>query len=150
MKHMVMDENSLESAIQCLVIAVGCLRKVLAYLHEMKLFWENVEVFCENLAGDNGINKMIEAHQDADPERNAVYFKTVLFVRGYAKMLAKWKALEVIFAEYLVALAKVSKRMTATLEQELSPDRKEQWKLASKLAGELNAKLGFEIDQADA
>ena len=65
-------------------------------------------------------------------------------------MLAKWKALEVIFAEYLVALAKVSKRMTTTLEQELSPDRKEQWKLASKLAGELNAKIGFEIDQADA
>lgn len=145
MQNMVMDDNSLESAIQCLVIAIGCLRKVLAYLHEIKLFWKNVETFCDNLAANDSIAKLINTQANKDPQQRAAYFKTILFVKGYVGMIAKWQALYVIFTDYLVSLAKVSKRMSETLEKSLNPDRKEQWKLATKLAGQLKDKLNNEI-----
>lgn len=149
MQNMVMDENSLESAIQCLVIAIGCLRRVLAYLQEIKLFWMNVETFCENLASNDGITKLISMQGSKQPEQRAAYFKTILFVKGYIGIVAKWQALYVIFSEYLAALAKVSKRMSATLEQSLSADRKEQWKLATELAGNLKEKLGLELTKEE-
>lgn len=148
MQNMVMDENSLDSAIQCLVIATGCLRRVLAYLHEIKLFWTNVETFCNNLALNDNITKLIKMQSNKEPEQRAAYFKTILFVKGYIGMVTKWQALYVIFKNYLTALAKVSKRMTDTMERALSADRKEQWKLATKLAGELNAKLRDEIKES--
>lgn len=145
MQNMVMDENSLESAIQCLVIAVGCLRRVLAYLQEIKLFWMNIETFCENLAANDSIPKLISMQKDKGAEQRAAYFKTILFVKGYVGIVAKWQALYIIFTEYLLALSKVSKRMSATLEQSLSADRKEQWRLATELAGSLKEKLNLEI-----
>lgn len=148
MENMVMDENALESAIQCLVIAIGCLRRVLAYLHEIKLFWSNVETFCDNLALNDSIAKLISTQENKTPEQRAVYFKTILFVKGYISIVAKWQALYVIFTEYLQALSKVSKRMTAVMEQSLSADRKEQWKLATQMAGELNERLEEEIKEA--
>lgn len=147
MQNMVMDENELESAIQCLVIAIGCLRRVLAYLHEIKLFWSNVETFCNSLDSNESITKLIEMQRTKEPEQSAAYFKTIIFVKGYLGMVAKWQALYVIFEEYLRALAKVSKRMSETMEQELSDDRKVQWQLATKLSGKLNAKLQSEIDE---
>ncbi|MBQ9983291.1 MAG: hypothetical protein IJP29_01745 [Lachnospiraceae bacterium] len=145
MQNMVMDANSLESAIQCLVIAVGCLRRVLAYLQEIKLFWMNIETFCDNLAANDNITKLITIQSGKEPEQRAAYFKTRLFVQGYIGVIAKWKALHVIFAEYLVALSTVSTRMSQTLEQSLSADRKEQWKLATQLAGNLKEKLNVEL-----
>lgn len=148
MQNMVIDENALESAIQCLVIAIGCLRKVLAYLHDIKLFWSNVETFCNNLESNDSITKLIGMQENKAPEQRAAYFKTILFVKGYLVMIAKWKALYVIFGDYLKALGKVSKRMTETMEESLSADRKEQWRLATKLSGELNKKLKEEIAES--
>lgn len=112
-----------------------------------KLFWSNVETFCNSLASNESITKLIEMQRTKEPEQSAVYFKTIIFVKGYLGMVAKWQALYVIFEEYLRALAKVSKRMSETMEQELSDDRKVQWQLATKLSGKLNAKLQSEIDE---
>lgn len=145
MKNMVMDANALESAIQCLVIAIGCLRKVLAYLQEIKLFWMNVETFCDNLANDNKFTRMIEGKKGASLEECAKYFKSRIFVCGYLGLMSKWQALSVVFDEYHAALMAVSKRMGESMEQSLSADRTVQWKLASKMAGELNSKLNEEI-----
>ena len=47
MENAVMDANSLESAIQSLVIAIGCLRRVLSYLPDRKVQWQ----FASKLAG---------------------------------------------------------------------------------------------------
>ncbi|MEG2653290.1 MAG: hypothetical protein RSA17_06905, partial [Ruthenibacterium sp.] len=145
MQNMVMDSNSLESAIQCLVIAVGCLRRVLAYLQEIKLFWMNVETFCDSLASNDSLKIMISMQNSKTVEQRAAYFKTEMFVKNYVGVVAKWQALCVIFTEYVVALAKVSKRMSATLEQTLSADRKVQWKLATQLAGNLKEQLNLEL-----
>ena len=147
MQNMVIDANSLESAIQCLVIAIGCLRKVLAYLQEIKLFWMNVETFCDNIANNDNIAKLIAMQGNKTPEQRAAYFKTILFVKGFIGVIAKWQALHLIFSEYLSALAKVSKRMSQALEQGLDPDRKKQWQLATKLAGELKDKLNLELSE---
>lgn len=141
MKNMVMDANALESAIQCLVIATGCLRKVLAYLQEVKLFWMNVEAFCGNLANDGNLSALISRKKDHPAEECAASFKGQIFVRGYLGLMAKWQALCVIFGEYHTALAQVAKRMGKALEQPLSTERKVQWELASQMAGELNRKL---------
>ncbi len=148
MKHMVMDENSLESAIQCLVIAIGCLRKVLAYLQEVKQFWMNVETFCGNLASNENLAKLIETQKNDPPEKRAAFFKNRIFVTGYLGLMAKWKALCVIFGEYRSALMEVSQRMGKAMEQPLSPDRKVQWELASRMAGTLTDKLNKEAADA--
>ncbi|MCH5253378.1 MAG: hypothetical protein J1F41_00540 [Lachnospiraceae bacterium] len=144
MENAVMDENSLESAIQSLVIAIGCLRRVLAYLQEIKLFWMNVESFCDSLANMDTMLKTISAKGDKAGEDAAVYFKTALFVKGYIQNIAKWQTLYVIFTEYLAALSKVAKRLNESFEQALDKDRKVQWQLASKLAGQLKDKLRSE------
>lgn len=146
MENMVMDANALESAIQCLVIAIGCLRKVLTYLQEIKLFWMNVETFCGNLANDDKFTRMIEREKGKSLEECAKYFKSRIFVWGYLGLMAKWKALGVVFDEYHAALMEVSQRMGKAMEQPLSADRKVQWKLASQMAGELNRKLKKEIN----
>ena len=144
MENAVMDENSLESAIQSLVIAIGCLRRVLAYLQEIKLFWMNVESFCDSLANMDTMLKTISAKGDKAGEDAAAYFKTALFVKGYIQNIAKWQTLYVIFTEYLAALSKVAKRLNESFEQALDKDRKVQWQLASKLAGQLKDKLRSE------
>lgn len=144
MENAVMDENSLESAIQSLVIAIGCLRRVLAYLQEIKLFWMNVESFCDSLANMDTLVKTISAKGDKAGEDAAAYFKTALFVKGYIQNIAKWQTLYVIFTEYLAALSKVAKRLNESFEQALDKDRKVQWQLASKLAGQLKDKLRSE------
>ena len=149
MKTMVMDGNSQESVIQSLALTVGCLRRVLECLHEIRRFWERVETLCGSRADANKLRTMIDSHQEAEPEYNAVYFKTILFVRGYAEMRANWKALEVIFSQYPVALANCSKKVTAILEDSLLADHTERWKLAAGLAGELNARLEQEILQQE-
>lgn len=143
MENAVIDENSLESAIQSLVIAIGCLRRVLSYLQEIKLFWMNVETFCDNLANDD-ITTTISRLKDRDVEQRSAYFKTVLFVKGYIITVAKWQTLHIIFSEYLSELAKVAKRLNESFEQALEADRKVQWQLASKLAGQLKDKLKSE------
>lgn len=144
MKNMVMDANSLESAIQCLVVAIGCLRKVLAYLQEIKLFWMNVEAFCGNLVSNENLTHLIDSQKDYPAEKSAAFFKNRIFVTGYLGLMAKWQALHVIFGEYQTALMEVSQRMGKAMEQPLSPDRKVQWELASKMAGALNEKLNKE------
>lgn len=144
MQNMVMDANSLESAIQCLVIAIGCLRKVLTYLQEIKLFWMNVETFCGNLSTNKALTDMIASQKDYPPEKCAVFFKNRIFVVGYLGLMAKWKALQAIFHAYQTSLMAVSQRMGKAMEQPLSPDRKVQWKLASNMAGALNEKLNQE------
>ena len=136
-----MDKKPLESAMQSLAIAVGCLQNAQGYLHEMKRFWKNAKAVCENLSGDKEINTMIELQRDKELEQNAAYFKKILFVRGYAEILARWKALEVVFTEYRTAIIIIDKRMADILEQSVYADRKEQWDIASHLVGELNARL---------
>lgn len=145
MENMVMDANSLESAVQCLVIAIGSLRRVLAYLQEIKLFWMNVETFCGNLAKDENLTDLIDLQKDYPAEECAVFFRGSLFVEGYLGLMAKWQALHVIFSEYQIALMAVSQRMKTAMEQPLSPDRKVQWKLASGMAATLRTKLEEEV-----
>lgn len=146
MENMVMDANSLESAVQCLVIAIGCLRKVLAYLQEIKLFWMNVETFCGDLANNENLTNLIASQKDYPAEKCAVFFQNRIFVVGYLGLMAKWQALHVIFNEYQAALMAVSQRMKTAMEQPLSPDRKVQWKLAGGMAATLRAKLEKEVE----
>ena len=145
MENMVMDANSLESAVQCLVIATGCLRKVLAYVQEIKLFWMNVETFCDNLANDKNLTNLIASQKNFPAEKRAASFQTTIFVKGYLKLMAKWQALHVIFSKYQADLMTVSQRMKKAMEQPLSPDRKVQWKLASGMAATLRTKLEEEV-----
>lgn len=145
MQNMVMDKNSLESAIQCLVIAVSCLRKVLAYVSEVKEFWSKVEVYCENLQDNGSLKILIEGQSEKSIEDKARYFKTILFVKSYINSLARWRALSIIFDEYMISLATVSSRMMASLEQEISAKQEDQWKLAKKLASNLEGRLKIEL-----
>jgi hypothetical protein len=147
MQDMVRDTNPLESAIQCLIIMVGCLRRVLAYLQAIKLFWMNVETFGDSLASNDSLTKLVSSQANKVPEQRAAYFKTILFVKGFIGVLAKWQALYVIFSEYLVALARVSQRMSDTLKQSLDLDHKVQWKLATQLADSLKNKLEREMSE---
>lgn len=147
MQNAVIEENSLESAIQSLVIAIGCLRKVLAYLQEIKMFWMNVETFCDSLANNNSLDKMIQRQEGKDPERSAAYFKTKLFVKGYLEVVSKWQCLHLIFTQYLEALSGVASKLHASFEQVLDADRRKQWELASELAGKLKDRLCLEADE---
>lgn len=126
MKNMVMSANSLESAVQCMVIAIGCLRKVLAYLQDIKLFWINVEVFCSSLAGNSNLAKLISVKQNHPAEECTVFFTSKIFVSSYLGLMAKWQALCVIFGEYHAALMEISARMSKAMQQSLSTDRTEK------------------------
>lgn len=147
MQNAVMDENALESAVKSLVIAIGCLRRVLAYIQEIRLFWMNISTFCDSLASDERLGKMIQSQDGKDAEKSAGYFKTRLFVKPYIETVAKWQSLHVIFTQYLESLAHVAKRLNESFEQSISEDRKKQWQLASQLAGKLKDKLRSEADE---
>lgn len=147
MQNAVMDENALESAVKSLVIAIGCLRRVLAYIQEIRLFWMNISTFCDGLASDERLSKMIQSQDGKEAEKSAGYFKTRLFVKPYIETVAKWQCLHVIFTQYLESLAHVAKRLNESFEQRLSDDQKKQWQLASQLAGKLKDKLRSEADE---
>ncbi len=148
MQNAVMDENALESAVKSLVIAIECLRRVLACMQEIKLFWMNVSTFCDSLASDHRLSRMIQSQEGKDAEKSAQYFKTKLFVKPYIETVAKWQSLYIIFTQYLESLAHVAKRLNASFEQKISADRRVQWQLASQLAGKLKDKLRSEAREA--
>ncbi len=148
MQNAVMDKNALDSAVNSLVIAIGCLRRILAYMQEIRLFWMNVSTFCDSLASDQLLGKMIRSQEGKDAEKSAQYFKTKLFVKPYIETVAKWQSLHVIFTQYLDSLAHVAKRLNESFEQRISVDRKMQWQLASQLAGRLKDKLRSEVKKA--
>ncbi len=108
----------------------------------------NVSTFCEGLASDQRLGKMIQSQKGKDAETSAQYFKTKLFVRPYIETVAKWQSLYVIFTQYLESLAHVAKRLNKSFEQKISADRKVQWQLASQLAGKLKDKLRSEAGEA--
>ncbi len=148
MQNAVMDKNALDSAVNSLVIAIGCLRRILAYMQEIRLFWMNVSTFCDSLASDQLLGKMIRSQEGKDAGKSAQYFKTKLFVKPYIETVAKWQSLYVIFTQYLDSLAHVAKRLNESFLQHISTDRTQQWQLASQLAGRLKDKLRSEAKEA--
>lgn len=111
------------------------------------MFWMNVETFCDSLANNNSLDKMIQRQEGKDPERSAAYFKTKLFVKGYLEVVSKWQCLHLIFTQYLEALSGVASKLHASFEQVLDADRRKQWELASELAGKLKDRLCLEADE---
>ena len=145
LQNSVITKDALDVAINSLVVATGCMRKVVSYLKEIVLFWTQVKSFCEKLAGDKTrdyIRRSIKVSDDI--EIRSAPFKRQLFVVTYIESLARWVALNVVCNEYLDAIAKISHRINETIgETEMMPE--EHWKQATTLAAELNSKIGEEI-----
>jgi septal ring factor EnvC (AmiA/AmiB activator) len=135
------DQNDIDVAINSLIVAIGALNQIIAFLGCLTVFWRKIENSCEFLK-DNGeiIKKLAVSY-------NPVLLKKKLFVFPYYKMMCYWTALSIIFGEYLAAFHTTFDKMNEKY-QTSSKTPEEHWKEAKELAAEVSGKLGYEIAEA--
>jgi predicted nuclease with TOPRIM domain len=150
----VIDKDSLETAIASLIVAIGCLRKVVSHLKDMVAFWKSIEVCCESLAGGDTI-KSVERLQkkfsalpstDENLVKRVQPYKEIGFMRVFLNYLVRWVALNEICKEYLEALQLTRSRLNETIRED-EKGREDHWAQASMLAGRLNEKLNGQLGQ---
>jgi hypothetical protein len=151
----VIDKDSLETAIASLIVAIGCLRKVVSHLKDMVAFWKSIEVCCESLAGNDTIRSVerLQRKYGSLPSTSESLalrvqpYKEIGFMRVYLSYLVRWVALNEICKEYLDALQLTRSRLNETIRED-EKGREEHWEQASLLAGRLNEKLNGQLEQA--
>jgi DNA repair exonuclease SbcCD ATPase subunit len=151
----VIDKDSLETAIASLIVAIGCLRKVVSHLKDMVAFWKSIEVCCESLASNDTIKSVerLQRKYAALPSTGenlalrAQPYKEIGFMRVFLGYLVRWVALNEICKDYLDALQLTRSRLNETIRED-EKGREDHWAQASMLAGSLNEKLNGQLNKA--
>lgn len=145
----VVTQQSTEAAVQALILAISCLKRVVVAVKDVALFWSSLEQSCRQLA-ESSLLEDIEAIQDLSlEERLEVYYdeETMYPLLCYG---AKWTAIYAVSAEYIKAAEKTRFRLNESLvtSDSLDMSREQHWEQASQLAGEVGGRLELQIEES--
>lgn len=139
-KDGVAERKDLGVAIDSLIIAVGSLNFILAYLEEIRSFWSKIAAASRYLLEDSD-----KKSSDITKAANVtVVIRLPMFVLGYYRSVAEWVALNQVFGEYLAASESAGAKMLNTIK-EPEKSAEEHWKNAVSYADELNKRVGVKI-----
>lgn len=145
----VIQKDSLEMAINSLITAVGCLRKVVSYLKDMVAFWKSIETCCDSLSGTETIDAVTRVQKkfsnDNELSARVQPYKEIRFMRVFIKYLVRWVALNSVCIEYVKAIETTRSNLNTSIAQK-ETSREEHWEQASKLAEKVNKKLTSQIE----
>lgn len=145
----VIQKDSLEMAINSLITAVGCLRKVVSYLKDMVQFWKSIEVCCEFLSGTETIDAVSRVQKkfsnDTELSVRVQPYREIRFMRIFLLYLAKWVALNSVCKEYVKAIETTRSNLNNSIAQK-ETSREAHWEQASRLAEKVNKELIKQIE----
>lgn len=149
MEAVVIDQNSTEAAIQALIIAISCLKRVVVAMKDIALFWNSMEECCRALA-ESSLKDDIKSLQEIDKEERILAYYDVDIMYPMLCYAAKWMAVYCISKEYITAAEKTRFRLEDTIVNADSTEmsREDHWEKASALAGAVSNSLDMQIDDS--
>jgi hypothetical protein len=136
-----------QAAVDSLQKAVGALREIVVIIGDLKLFWAQMAMSCRKLAETDVREKIERCMKRSAAERIAEYSSQRFQVR-LLQLTAKWVALNLVAAEYKVAVSLTHKKMGETFKQ--NPTIEEARKLAKDLSANLVKKIEVDVAKIDA
>lgn len=144
----VIDQNSTEAAVQALIIAVSCLKKVVVAVKDIELFWSSMEACCRSLA-DSSLKDTIKDLQQIDKADRIEAYYSDMIMYPLLCYIAKWAAIGSISREYIAAAEKTrdNLNMTVTTADSSAMSRTDHWNKASQLAEQVSTRISTSITQ---
>lgn len=142
----VIDQNSTEAAVQALIIAVSCLKKVVVAVKDIELFWNSMEACCRSLA-DSSLKDTIKDLQQIDKEDRIEAYYSDMIMYPLLCYIAKWAAIGSISREYIAAAEKTRDNLntTVTTADSSAMSRTDHWNKASQLAEQVSTRISTSI-----
>ena len=146
METAVIDRNSIEAAIQSLILAISCLKKSVVALKDIALFWSSLDRSCRALS-NRELKEDIEKLQSADKADRIKVYQSEDIMYPIASYMAKWVAILSVSRDYLTAAEKTRNRLNKTVADSdpVGMSKEDHWRLASRLAGEVGDRLAAQI-----
>lgn len=91
-----------DTAIEMLLVAIKCLKKVAASLITASLFWESLKQYCERLA-ESTINQLLVKINDYPEEKQMRFITNQNFVSAIIQYASQWAAMYYVCDEYYQA-----------------------------------------------
>lgn len=142
----VIDQNSTEAAVQALIIAVSCLKKVVVAVKDIELFWNSMEACCRSLA-DSSLKDTIKDLQQIDKAERIEAYYSDMIMYPLLCYIAKWAAIGSISREYIAAAEKTRDNLntTVTTADSSAMSRTDHWNKASQLAEQVSTRISTSI-----
>lgn len=146
MESFVVDQKSIDAAIQALIIATSSLKRAVVAFKDIALFWNSLEESCRALS-DSTFKNTIKDLQELPKEDRIEYYKDVDIMYPLLCYIAQWTAVASVSADYLDAAEKTRNHLNETLVTADSKDmtRQQHWDKASSLAGKVGDRLQEQV-----
>lgn len=95
-----------DTAIQMLLIAIRCLKKVSSSLLTASLFWNSLEQYCQTLS-QSMVNELLNSVNSLDKEERIEFFTDSDFVLSIVQYASQWAAMYYVCDEYYYTAKKI-------------------------------------------
>lgn len=146
LETLVMDQKSIDAAIQALIIATSSLKRAVVAFKDIALFWNSLEESCRALS-ESTLKDTIKDLQSLPKEDRIEFYKSEDIMYPLLSYTAQWTAVASVSEEYLGAAEKTRKHLNETLITSDSTDmsRQQHWDKASALAGKVGDRLQEQV-----
>ncbi|MBD5540060.1 MAG: hypothetical protein HDR00_02530 [Lachnospiraceae bacterium] len=150
MESFVVDQKSIDAAIQALIIATSSLKRAVVAFKDIALFWNSLEESCRALS-ESTFKNTIKGLQELPKEDRIEYYKDVDIMYPLLCYIAQWTAVASVSADYLDAAEKTRNHLNETLVTADSTDmtRQQHWDKASSLAGKVGDRLQEQVTEGE-
>lgn len=150
MESFVVDQKSIDAAIQALIIATSSLKRAVVAFKDIALFWNSLEESCRALS-ESTFRNTIKDLQELPKEDRIEYYKDVDIMYPLLCYIAQWTAVASVSADYLDAAEKTRNHLNETLITADSTDmtRQQHWDKASSLAGKVGDRLQEQVTEGE-
>ncbi len=146
MESFVVDQKSIDAAIQALIIATSSLKRAVVAFKDIALFWNSLEESCRGLS-ESTFKNTIKDLQELPKEERIEYYKDVDIMYPLLCYIAQWTAIASVSSDYLDAAEKTRSHLNETIITADSKDmtRQQHWDRASSLAGKVGDRLQEQV-----
>lgn len=150
METFVIDQQSIDAAIQALIIATSSLKRAVVAFKDIALFWNSLEESCRALS-ESGFKGTIQNLQGQPKEERIGFYKSEDIMYPLLSYISQWAAIASVSTDYLNAAEKTRNHLNETLVTADSTDmtRQQHWDKASTLAGKVGSRLQDQVTESE-
>ncbi|WP_044600423.1 hypothetical protein [Candidatus Stoquefichus massiliensis] len=136
-----------DTAIEMLLTAIRCLKKVSASLLTAALFWESLSQYCEKLS-QSTISKLIESVSQLSKEERIEFFTDSDFIAVIVRYATQWAAMYYVSDDYLTQANIAYNKAHDNFEK--MPDAKEAVRIAQEKSKIVLSNIQKQMRDSDA
>lgn len=136
-----------DTAIEMLLTAIRCLKKVSATLLTASLFWESLSQYCEKLS-QSTISKLIDSVSQLSKEERIEFFTDSDFIAVIVRYATQWAAMYYVSDEYLTQANIAYNKAHDNFEK--MPDAKEAVQIAQEKSKIVLSNIQKQMRDSDA